>query len=156
MLRHQYWLTEFISISRIIRGARSQYARAFLYCETDKGDLTYFLLHQLEVIRRAIDDLKKYLRRKAAEIHETERLLRKGDDFNFRQRALIAHALRHPNSSYTIEWYRRENDVVYETARQDLLALAKAGVLTKRKVGRAFVFDAPTDLETRLARRRRK
>lgn len=150
MLRQKYWLTEFISISRIIRGAKAQYARAFLYSETDSGDLTYFLLHQLNVIRQAVEDLRKYLKSKAAEIRDTERLLRDGEAFNFRQRALITHALRHPDFAYTIEWYRRENNVVYQTARQDLLSLAKAGVLTKRKAGRAFVFDVPADLERRL------
>lgn len=150
MLRQKYWLTEFISISRVIKGAKSQYARAFLYSETDSSDLTYFLLHQLAVIQRAVEDLRRYLKRKAEELRESERLIRRGDVFNFRQRALIAHALRHPGFSYTIEWYRRENNVVYQTARQDLLSLAEAGVLTKRKTGRAFHFEVPPDFERRL------
>ncbi len=35
-----YWLTEYLSISRILREAPSQYARAFLLTETDEGDTT--------------------------------------------------------------------------------------------------------------------
>ena len=57
MAREGYWLAEFISISRILKKARGQYARAFLYTESDDNDLTYFLLYQLGVIRRAIQDL---------------------------------------------------------------------------------------------------
>jgi Fic family protein len=152
LLRQKYWLTEFLAISRVIQKAQTQYARAFLLTETDHGDLTYFLLHQLGVIREALDDLRKYLRRKTEQLREAEQLLRPASDLNYRQRTLIAHALRHPSASYTIEAYRRDNAVVYQTARADLLALADLGLLTQRKVGKAFVFDVPSDLERRLKR----
>ena len=47
MLRSGYWLAEFISISHILRKAPAQYGRAYLFTETDGGDTTYFLIHQL-------------------------------------------------------------------------------------------------------------
>ena len=47
MLRNNYWLFEFISISQIIRKAPIKYGRAFLYTETDDNDLTYFILYHL-------------------------------------------------------------------------------------------------------------
>jgi Fic family protein len=71
-----YWLVEYLSISKILREAPSKYSRAFLLTESDEGDTTYFLLHQLEVIERAIEELHKYLRRKVAEVRDVERLLR--------------------------------------------------------------------------------
>ncbi len=151
VLRQGYWLAEFLSISRVIKRAPTQYARAFLQSETDAGDLTYFLLHQLEVIRAANQDLHAYLERKAREVNETERLMREAEVFNHRQRALLAHALRHPNARYAIEQHRRAHSVVYQTARQDLLALASAGYLTKRRIGRAFYFDAKPGLERLLS-----
>lgn len=43
MSREGYWLYEYVSISRILKKARAQYARAFLYTETDENDTTYFL-----------------------------------------------------------------------------------------------------------------
>lgn len=152
MLRSQYGLTEFLSISRIIQRAPAQYSRAFLHVETDSGDLTYFVVHQLEVLRRAVDELREYLRIKGEEVREADQLLRAGAELNLRQRALLAHALRHPGRRYTIEWYRNENGVVYQTARTDLLALARAGLLDQAKAGRAFVFDVPQDLRKRLQR----
>ena len=61
--RAGYWLLEFVSISAFIRKAPAQYVRAYLYTETDAGDTTYFLLHQLSIIRQAIDNLHEYLAR---------------------------------------------------------------------------------------------
>lgn len=150
MIRQRYWIAEFLSISRVIQKAPSQYSRAFLYTETDESDLTYFLVHQLEVIRSATQDLYAYLDRKSKELQEVELLLRTGENFNHRQRTLLAHALRHPGAKYSIEPYRREHGIVYETARQDLLDLTKAGYLRKTQMGRAFQFYAVPNLEQLL------
>src|SRR6266545_4052340 len=68
-----YWLTEYLTISSILRKAPSKYTRAFLLTETDEGDTTYFLLYQLEVIKRAVEQLHVYLRKKAKEVSDLER-----------------------------------------------------------------------------------
>lgn len=146
LLRQKYWIAEFLSISRVIQKAPAKYTRAFLLTETDHFDATYFVLHQVDVINEAIADLYKYLERKAREVRQTEKLLQDPSRFNHRQRALLAHALRHPTANYTIDAYRREHGVVYQTARADLLDLAAAGFLTKHEVGRAFVFGIGPEL----------
>lgn len=155
MLRHGYWLTEFLSISRVIKKAPAQYSRAFLYTETYDNDLTYFLLHQLLVLRQAHADLNAYLARKGKEVREVERLLRNREDLNHRQIAVLAHALRHPDERYTIQAHQRSHGVVYQTARQDLLSLSTKGFFVQRRIGNAFVFDPVTDLERRLKGRSR-
>ncbi|MFN0061675.1 MAG: Fic family protein [Myxococcaceae bacterium] len=149
LLRHNYWLAEFLPISRVIKKAPAKYGRAYLLTETDHGDATYFILHQLAVIQEAIKDLDAYLANKAREVKHAEKLLKDPSRFNHRQQALLAHALRHPNGVYTIDAYRREHGVVYQTARTDLLALARAGFLTKKKAGKAFVFGSGTGLRGR-------
>jgi len=63
MLRHGFWLFEFVSISSIIRKGRVKYDMAFLYTETDENDLTYFLIYHLDVIRKAIERLHTYIAR---------------------------------------------------------------------------------------------
>lgn len=151
MLHHGYWLFEFISISRIIRKAPTQYGLAFLYTETDENDLTYFILYHLDVIRRAIVELYEYIERKTAELKSVEHSLRGVQVLNHRQRDLITHALRHPGGQYTIQSHRMSHNVVYETARTDLLDLEKRGLLRARKIGRTRYFTAPEDLEKRLA-----
>jgi len=151
MLHHGYWLFEFISISHIIRKAPTQYGLAFLYTETDENDLTYFILYHLDVIRRAIDELHAYLKRKAAELKSIERSLRGIHVLNHRQRDLITHALRHPGGQYTIHSHQVSHNVVYETARTDLLDLQQRGLLHARKIGRTWYFTPREDLEKRLA-----
>lgn len=150
MLSHRYWLAEYISISRILRKAPGKYARAFLFTETDDNDLTYFIIHQLEVIERAIEDLKGYLRKKMAELREVQALLKRSADLNHRQLALLGHALKHPGRSYTVQSHQTSHGISTATARTDLLDLTARRLLTQRKAGKAFVFSAPEDLGTRL------
>lgn len=149
MLRRGYWLTEYLTISTILKKAPAKYARSFLYTEQDGNDLTYFALYQLEVVRRAIDGLNAYLKRKMKEVRSTERLLR-DTDLNHRQVALLAHALRTPGATYTFRGHAASHAVVYQSARNDLLDLEQRGLLMKRKAGRAHVFLPVEDLAIRL------
>jgi len=149
MLKHGYWLTEFLSISTILNRAAGQYSRAFLFTETDGLDTTYFILNQLTVVCRAIDELHAYLARKVRQVRETERLLREAD-LNHRQLALLSHALRRPNAEYTFRSHQTSHGVVYQSARTDLLDLEHRGFLERRKVGQRFIFRPAPDLSERL------
>jgi len=150
MLRQDYWLTEFISISRVIKKARTQYDRAFLLTETDDNDTTYFLLHQLKVLRQAIDELFTYLKRKAQEVRDVEQKLRVRDDLNNRQLAVLSHVLRHPDSRITIEGHQASHRVAYQTARTDLLGLVERGFLGQSKVGKKLYFTPVQDIQRKL------
>jgi Fic family protein len=153
MLKHGYWLTEFLSISTLLNRAPGRYSRAFLYTETDDLDATYFIVNQLKIICRSIDELHGYLARKVHEVRQTERLLRQAD-LNHRQIALLSHALRHPDAEYTFRSHQTSHGVVYQSARTDLLDLVKRELLTRRSVGNRYVFRPAVDLGERLARRR--
>jgi Fic family protein len=150
MLRSGYWLFEFISISQILLKAPAKYGRAFLYSETDDNDLTYFILYQLETIRRAIDELNDFVKSKTKQIDELEFRLKGMRQLNHRQRSLIAHAVRHPHFRYTIESHRSSHDVVHQTARADLLELKKLGLIEGGKVGRRWYFTPVDSLEEKL------
>ena len=151
MLRHRFWLFEFVSISHILRKAPAKYSRAFLYTETDQNDLTYFILHQLEVIHQAIGELHKYIERKTKQLQVVEAKLRGHAFLNHRQRALISHAIRHPQRQYTIQSHRTSHNVVYQTARTDLLDLRDRGLLDAKKAGRMWIFTSVSNLEKKLA-----
>ena len=145
-----YWLTEYLSISRILNDAPRKYARSFLFTETDERDTTYFLLYQLEVVRRAIREMHEYLRRKVAEVRQTEELLR-NTRLNHRQIALVAHAVRNPQSSYTYKGHAASHRVVRQSARTDLLELERLGLLQRRPHGgRELVFLPAPNLHERL------
>ena len=147
MLHADYWLFEYVSISDVLRRAPVKYYRAFLHTETDDNDLTYFLLHQSDVIRKAIDKLHEYISRKTKEVRESERMLRNWRHLNHRQQALIGHAIRHTGAAYTVEGHQRSHDSAYDTARKDLLGLVEEGLLEQRKSGRKMVFYPSPGLE---------
>ncbi len=145
-----YWLAEYLPISRIIRMAPSRYGRAFVETETDEGDTTYFLIHQLNVIERGIDDAYAYVGRKTAEVRDVERLLRGDDDLNGRELALLTDAIRHPEAQYSFASHAASHRVTHETARTDLRRLAERGLLKQRRKGRKHIFEPAADLPERL------
>ena len=155
MARQGYWLCEYVSISRILKKARSKYARSYLYCETDENDVTYFLLYQLRVLLRAIEDLHAYLARKATALHDAEALVRRASairgELNPRQLALLIHALKTEEASYTVDSHRRSHGVSYETARSDLFKLVQQGLLEARKSARAHRFVPALQLRQKLS-----
>ncbi len=152
MLRQGYWLFEFVSISEILVKAPARYALSFLHTETDENDVTYFLIYQSDVIRRAINSLHDYIDAKSKELRSLENTLRHAPNLNHRQQALLAHALRHPGMRYTVAGHQRSHGIVYETARMDLLDLERARLLELRRDGKAFIFTAPSDLVDRVQR----
>lgn len=151
MLHHGYWLAEYISISQIVLKAPAQYGRAYLYAETDEGDLTYFILYHLKVVMRALESLHAYIGRKTREIRSFEGELRGIQVLNHRQRALVRHAVRHPGKHYTVAEHQRSHDVSYESARSDLLDLVKRKLLTSQMVGKKWIFTPQAQLTGRLA-----
>lgn len=150
LLNQGYWLAEYLSISRILRGAPAKYGKAFLYVETDDFDATYFVLHQLRVICRSIEELKVYLAEKMNEVRRVEQQIRSTAEFNQRQLALIGHALRHHGADYTINSHAMSHGVTHESARLDLVSLVQRGLLTRRRVGRSFHFAPVPDLADRI------
>ena len=150
MLYRGYWLFEFLSISQFLRKAPVPYGEAFLHTETDDNDLTYFIIHQAGVIRRALLDLHDYVARKSRETRATLKLLHESTGLNHRQEAILTHALRHPNHVYSIAAHQTLHGVAYATARADLLGLAKRRLIEQRKSGKSLVFMAPPDLEKQL------
>lgn len=150
MLHAGYWLFEFISISSILRKAPVKYGLSFLHTETDDNDLTYFIVAQTQVIRRAIEEMHAYIERKTVEVRELEAHVRSLRLFNHRQAEVIRHALKHPFQEYTIASHRRSHNVVYQTARTDLQDLAARHVLEQRKRGKQLIFTVPRDLAERL------
>jgi Fic family protein len=145
-----YWLAEYLPISRLIRRAPAQYARAFMETETDGGDTTYFLIHQLNVVEQAIEDLHLYLQRKIAEVQDVERLLQADGELNGRQLALLIDAIRQPDAAYSFDSHAMSHRVTHETARSDLRPLVDRGLLVRRRRGRKHIFEPSPDLPKRL------
>ncbi|MFC9318842.1 Fic family protein [Streptomyces nigra] len=151
MLNQGYWLTEYVAISPILKNAPSKYAHSYLHSEDDENDLTYFHLYQLGVLQRSISQLHEYLSKKAEEVRELQRSIAGAQKlFNHRQIALLNHAMKNPGASVTAQSHMTSHNIVYETARQDLIALESYGLLDKTKSGRSFTWRPVEDLGQRL------
>ena len=158
MAKAGYWITEYLTISTIIRKAPAQYVRAYLLSEHDDSDVGYFLDYNLRVYARAIEQLHAYLARKARQARDTDRLLKRtarATGLNHRQVALVASLNKQPGSAVTIAEHRRYHNVTYQTARTDLLELAELGLVTASRTnrqGRAFYFSLRPDIAAQLGR----
>ncbi|MCV6609172.1 MAG: Fic family protein [Amphritea sp.] len=150
MAKEGYWLMEYISISRVIKKAPAKYMYAYLHTETDTNDVTYFIIHQLEVIKQAIEDLHTYLADKAKKLRETEIMLENSPlqgELNYRQLNVLKNAIKNPGAEYTINSHKTSHGVTYQTARTDLLKLSDHfNLLKKYKVGKKDVFISPANL----------
>lgn len=154
VLQHGYWLLEYVSISAVIRRAPIKYGMAFLYTETDQGDVTYFIDHQLDAVEKSVADLQAYLIKKSKELNALAKALGALErQLNRRQLPLIQHALKHQAAKYTISGHLQTHGISYLTARSDLETLARMGLLKKSKSGAMSVFLVPDNLKDRLERR---
>lgn len=149
MLREGMWLTEFVTISTIIKAAPVKYAHAYLNSEYE-GDATFFLLYHLRVVDQAFDALELYLARKMSEARDVRHRLRERRDLNHRQIAVLERAIADSGAEFTAASHRRSHRVSDMTARGDLEALEAQGFLARTKRGRTFVWYPVPGLPGRL------
>ncbi len=150
MLKHDYPLIEYLSISSVINKKRTQYLKAFLYSELDDNDMTYFIMFHLKIIQEALEDVVEYIKRKKLEAKAVDYLYAKFPTLNHRQWPIIISALVKPDEKYTIEKHMNTHGTARQTARTDLLELNELGLLDMRKEGRKFVFTPVADLAEKL------
>jgi Fic family protein len=134
LLRHGYEVAEFLSISGPIDRSPKAYYLAFAHVERDAGDLTYFVLHQLDVMKMALAELLEHLQRRAQRLRRLSAMVASFDALNHRQRSLLEHAIRHPDEGQSIDGHSRSHRIHYMTSRNDLADLEQRGFLVSRRV----------------------
>lgn len=139
LLKKGYWLTEYLSISRIISRSKAQYEKSFLYTENDGLDLSYFINFNIVAMKKAYEELKAYLKKKMKE-QEDFFTFRGFADINERQTQVIKILNEKPNSIFTAKELTTRFHVTPKTARADLqklvdMDLMKESPMNKRKVG---------------------
>ncbi|MBI2669241.1 DeoR family transcriptional regulator [Candidatus Woesearchaeota archaeon] len=77
-------------------------------------------------------------------------MLNKVKEINFRQANILEEFMSNPGKILTLEEVSRTYNVVYQTARNDLLSLTEKGYLTMIKIGRKFVFTFTEKNQERL------
>lgn len=149
VLKADYWLLEYVSISKTIMEAPVQYGRAYLETESDDGDLTYFLIDQVNVLKRAVAQLFEYAERRKTLLDQFAGALR-DESLNHRQTFLLNDAARGRVRQITIVEHQRQHGVSYLTARADLEDLVERRLFRKKKQGRTSLYISASDLVRRL------
>ena len=141
MLREGYWLTEYLSISRIIYRSKNSYEKAFLCSEADGMDIGYFIAYHLRVLGLAFRDLQSYLQRKIEE-REAAAAYLSIPGLNERQAEMIKMYADNPNAMYTVREFQARFQVTPTTVKSDLEQLMKMGIVRQiplNKVKRGYV-----------------
>jgi Fic family protein len=135
LLKHGYWLIEFMSVSRIILNSKAQYSRAYLHTEQDENDLTYFLVYNLRTTHLALEDLKRYIQRKSAEKQNAMTLLR-NTSLNDRQIVIVQEIIQDSTIYFTVKQIENKFGISNQTARNDLNGLVAEGIFVERRIGK--------------------
>ncbi|MCZ2222900.1 MAG: Fic family protein [Chitinophagales bacterium] len=128
MLKKGYWLTEYLSISRIIKDTKSQYEKAYLYTEIDENDLTYFISYHIKTMEKAFYALKDYINRKQKEVFQAAKFM-KIPGVNDRMAQILK--IVHDDSDRILNAKEIESrfNISNYTARTDLKSLVELGFL---------------------------
>lgn len=128
MLKKGYWLTEYLSISRIIKDTKAQYEKAYLYTETDQNDLTYFLAYHIKTMEKAFAALKDYINHKQKEVFQAAKFM-KIPGVNDRMAQILKIIYEDSERILNTKEMEARFNVSNYTARTDLKALVELGFL---------------------------
>lgn len=129
MLSQGYWLTEYLSISRIIQDSKSQYEKAYIYSENDDNDLGYFIHYHLNTMEKAFSALKDYISAKQKEVSQAASFT-KMDGVNERMAQLLKIVNDDGDRVLSTKEVENRFNVSSFTARTDLKSLVEMGFLT--------------------------
>lgn len=141
MLKQGYWLTEYLSISRVIAMSKKSYEKAYQYVEADYNDLGYFIAYNLKVLDQSFKQLQNYIKKKQDERMLANTFLRLGD-INERQAQIIRMYMENPKEVLTVRDLQNKFMVTATTAKSDIVGLLKRGLLDEiafNKVKRGYV-----------------
>ena len=138
LLQKGYWLTEYLSISRIIYKNKSQYEKSFLYTEYDNLDLSYFILYNLKTMKQAYEELKVYLDHKTSQQNSIIQY-RFIPGINERQAQILKIISENSSSVLTAKELSSRFAVSMRTARTDLQLLVEKGFLMELPLNKRLI-----------------
>lgn len=141
MLKQGYWLTEYMSISRIIYKSKKSYEKSFLHAEADHNDIGYFIAYNLRILELAFKELQAYIKRKTAERQMAATFLRVGN-INERQAEIVKMLYDNPKEMFTIRDLQERFMVTPTTAKSDVVGLLRMGALREiplNKVKKGYI-----------------
>ncbi len=151
MLKHGYWLTEYLSISRIIYKSKASYENSFLYTEYSNNDMGYFIAYNLRVLGLAFKELQRYINVQNEKREKATSFLRLGR-LSERQAMIIKEYYDHPKTMLTVKDVQGRFSVTPTTAKSDIMGLVEQGFLAEiplNKIKRGYVKGTEFDSRTK-------
>lgn len=148
MLRNNYWMFQYLSVSRIIKRSKTQYDNAYLHSEYDDNDMTYFLNYKLQAIMLSIKEFVNHYQRKLEKDKVIQRIAGNLGEFNGRQIDLLQDLDTNRDKVVDVASYKANYRISYETARSDLGFLVDKILLDKVLSGKKFVY-IPNTIEVK-------
>ena len=130
MLKSGYRFVQYLSISRVIKGSKRGYEKAYLFAEQDSNDLGYFIQYNLNVLQKSFEDLRRYLTRKSKEKINAGRLLLLGN-ITPRQAEILNRYIAKPDEVLTAADTAGFTGVSQGTAKSDLKDLTQKNYLSE-------------------------
>ena len=141
MLKENYWLTEYMSISRVIAKSKKSYEKTFRYSENDENDIGYFVAYNLRALKISFQQLTDYIQRKQKEKKAANAFMASGN-VNQRQALILQQFAEDPDLVLTVKEVQSRFSVASMTARKDLSELVQQGYLQEiaiNKVTRGYL-----------------
>jgi Fic family protein len=138
LLRNNYWMFQYLSVSRVIKTSKARYDNSFIYSELDENDLSYFLSYLMGVLTQSVIDFSNHYKIKSEEDKLTFQLSAIFKDLNERQIKLLQYVNEHRNAIVTIKTHQNVHQVTYQTARTDVIGLADKGFFTQVVNGKRY------------------
>lgn len=135
LLKNGYWLTEYLSISRVILKTKTQYEKAYIYSEIDEMNVSYFIHYQVKVLTQAFEDLKDYLSEKKKEENKLNKYL-KVSNINERQAQILYWIEDDANRYFSVKEIENIFSVTNQTARTDIEELVDQDFLKKVSINK--------------------
>lgn len=151
MLKQGYWLTEYLSISRIIARSKKTYEKSYLYVETDQNDIGYFVAYNLRVLDLAFKELQRYIRRKTL-IKKQAAIFLRLSNVNERQAEIIRVFYDNPMEVLTVKDVQIKFGITPTTAKKDVIGLLNMGILEEiafNKVKKGYIKGTDFDRLTK-------
>lgn len=130
LLRRGYWLTQYLSVSRMIVRSKKSYEKSFLYTETDGNDMGYFVSYNMRVLQQSFNELQTYIQRKQKKRLAANTYLQLGG-INERQAQIIQLFADNPKAVVTIKELQNKFFVTPTTAKADIMALINRKLVTE-------------------------
>mgnify|MGYP003291185928 FL=1 len=145
-----YTVFQYLPLSKMIKRSPSKYRDAYLHSEEDFLDLTYFIRYNISCIQKARKELTEYISRKIERETKQAETKEMFSDLSERQYRILLYMADKAKESFSINEIAGWFNVVYQTARTDLMQLEARKYLRVSRTGKKQLYSIDSNLAGKL------